>query len=58
MRIWRNWQTRTVQVRVGAIRWRFESSYPHQLKQNTVGVLLFLGLLFISTTIYSHMDYY
>jgi hypothetical protein len=30
MRIWRNWQTRTVQVRVRAISWRFKSSYPHQ----------------------------
>ena len=30
MRIWRNWQTRTVQVRVVAISWKFESSYPHQ----------------------------
>ena len=29
-RIWRNWQTRTVQVRVVAISWKFESSYPHQ----------------------------
>ncbi|WP_209444132.1 hypothetical protein, partial [Paenibacillus ihuae] len=25
-----NWQTRTVQVRVVAISWRFESSRPHQ----------------------------
>ena len=31
VRSWRNWQTRTVQVRVVAISWRFESSRPHQL---------------------------
>jgi hypothetical protein len=30
LRIWRNWQTRTVQVRVKATSWRFKSSYPHQ----------------------------
>ena len=29
MRIWRNWQTRMVQVHVKAISWRFKSSYPH-----------------------------
>ncbi len=29
MRIWRNWQTRMVQVHVIAISWRFKSSYPH-----------------------------
>ena len=32
VRIWRNWQTRMVQVHVKAISWRFKSSYPHQLK--------------------------
>ena len=29
VRIWRNWQTRMVQVHVIAISWRFKSSYPH-----------------------------
>jgi hypothetical protein len=29
MRIWRNWQTRVVQVHVLAREWRFKSSYPH-----------------------------
>src|SRR3954463_11125580 len=29
--MWRNWQTRTVQVRVGETPWRFESSHPHSL---------------------------
>ena len=29
MRAWRNWQTRTVQVRMGATPWRFKSSCPH-----------------------------
>ena len=28
----RNWQTRTVQVRMGATPWRFKSSRPHHLK--------------------------
>ncbi len=28
-RLWRNWSTRTVQVRVGESPWRFESSQPH-----------------------------
>lgn len=32
MRIWRNWQTRMVQVHVRAISWRFKSSYPHHKK--------------------------
>ena len=36
MRIWRNWQTRTVQVRVKVTSWRFESFYPHQKNQNLV----------------------
>ena len=30
MHRWRNWQTRTVQVRVGVTPWRFESSSVHQ----------------------------
>ena len=30
MQVWRNWQTRMVQVHVKAISWRFKSSYPHQ----------------------------
>ncbi len=30
VRIWRNWQTRMVQVHVLAREWRFKSSYPHQ----------------------------
>ena len=29
MRMWRNWQTRGVQVAVGFGPWRFESSHPH-----------------------------
>ena len=29
---WRNWQTRTVQVRVKVTSWRFESSCLHHLK--------------------------
>ena len=28
-RAWRNWQTRTVQVRMGFSPWRFKSSRPH-----------------------------
>ncbi len=28
--MWRNWQTRTAQDRMGAIPWRFKSSHPHQ----------------------------
>ncbi len=28
--MWRNWQTRGVQVAVGATPWRFESSHPHR----------------------------
>ena len=31
MRVWRNWQTRKIQVLVGAIRYRFKSCYPHHL---------------------------
>ena len=29
MRMWRNWQTRWLQVPVGATPWRFKSSHPH-----------------------------
>lgn len=32
LRAWRNWQTRTVQVRMGATPWRFKSSRPHHFK--------------------------
>ena len=35
MRIWRNWQTRTVQVRVKVTSWGFESLYPHQIKEQS-----------------------
>ncbi len=30
VRMWRNWQTRMVQVHVPARVWRFKSSHPHQ----------------------------
>ena len=33
MRIWRNWQTRQIQVLIGATRCRFNSCYPHQTVQ-------------------------
>lgn len=36
MQAWRNWQTRTVQVRVKVPSWRFESSCLHQKSQNLV----------------------
>ena len=35
--MWRNWQTRTVQVRVNASSWGFESLHPHQRKKNGFG---------------------
>ena len=41
MRIWRNWQTRTVQVRVRVTSWGFESLYPHQLIEHMDNVLYF-----------------
>ena len=41
MRIWRNWQTRTVQVRVKAISCRFKSCYPHQKKDQLTCELVF-----------------
>ncbi len=31
---WRNWQTRTLQGRVGAILWRFKSSLAHQISDD------------------------
>ena len=31
MRMWRNWQTRMIQVHVPAMAWRFKSSHPHQI---------------------------
>ena len=40
MRVWRNWQTRQLQVLVFARRCRFKSCYPHQQFQVQVQVLL------------------
>ena len=34
MRVWRNWQTRWLQVPVGATSWGFESLHPHQQKSD------------------------
>ena len=31
MRLWRNWYTRSVEVAVGFILWKFKSSQPHQI---------------------------
>ncbi len=42
MRAWRNWQTRTVQVRMGATPWRFKSSRPHHLKLSHLSVAFFI----------------
>lgn len=36
LRAWRNWQTRTVQVRMGATPWRFKSSRPHHFETNAL----------------------
>ena len=41
MRVWRNWQTRMVQVHVRAISCRFKSCYPHQKIQ-----VLWLGFFY------------
>jgi hypothetical protein len=30
LRLWRNWYTRSVEVAVGFILWKFKSSQPHQ----------------------------
>ena len=35
MRIWRNWQTRMVQVHMNASSCRFKSCYPHQLWEHS-----------------------
>ena len=45
MRVWRNWQTRMIQVHIGAIRWRFKSSYPHQKRQASSDACRFYLLL-------------
>ena len=42
MRVWRNWQTRMVQVHVKAISCRFKSCYPHQRKRPPKGAF-FVG---------------
>ena len=34
MRLWRNWYTRSVEVAVGFILWKFKSSQPHQINMN------------------------
>ena len=41
MRIWRNWQTRMVQVHVKAISCRFKSCYPHHEKLDFIGLFSF-----------------
>ncbi len=33
MRVWRNWQTRKIQVLVGATLYRFKSCYPHHRRR-------------------------
>ena len=38
MRMWRNWQTRMVQVHVPARVWRFKSSHPHHDSNCVLGV--------------------
>ena len=47
MRIWRNWQTRMVQVHMNASSCRFKSCYPHQSRASTrksrSGFLLYYG---------------
>ena len=42
LQVWRNWQTRTVQVRVKAISWRFDSSYLHHKRKDTPCGCLFV----------------
>ena len=34
LRMWRNWQTRTVQVRMIAMSCRFKSCHPHQIRNS------------------------
>ena len=34
MRVWRNWQTRKIQVLVEATLYRFKSCYPHQNRKS------------------------
>ena len=43
--MWRNWQTRTVQVRVNASSWGFESLHPHQIKKNGLPVLFYIRVI-------------
>ncbi len=53
MRMWRNWQTRWLQVPVGATPWRFESSHPHLMikPRNFCSLgLFYLGLESESTS--------
>lgn len=47
MQVWRNWQTRMVQVHMNASSCRFKSCYPHQSRASTrksrSGLLLYYG---------------
>ena len=45
MQVWRNWQTRMVQVHVGATPCRFNSCYLHQKERSTQRVGLSFGLV-------------
>ena len=42
MQVWRNWQTRTVQVRMRAISCRFKSCYLHHVEAKFALLRLFL----------------
>ena len=37
MRMWRNWQTRKIQVLMAYGLCRFKSCYPHQIKRQSLG---------------------
>jgi hypothetical protein len=43
--MWRNWQTRTVQGRVGAIPWEFNSPHPHSIFKLKVAKSLLLEII-------------
>ena len=40
MRLWRNWYTRSVEVAVGFILWKFKSSQPHHIAFDTHGIII------------------
>ena len=50
VRVWRNWQTRKIQVLVGATSWRFKSFHPHNVLYHQMQYVFVFPVVFIEKT--------